>query len=492
MKLKKLFSQIPVEAIKGSKEIEITGICSHSKWAAPGNLFISKKGLKGDSSFYIAEAIAAGAIAVLTDIYDPFLQNVTQIIHPNVALIEAAVAAYYYQNAHKKLFLIAFTGTNGKTTGTFLTKHLLDGLGLSSGLIGTIEWMVGKHSLSATHTTPDIVTNHKLFFEMVQNGCRAAVMEVSSHALEQERVKGLLFDVAVFTNLTQDHLDYHLTMNSYAAAKSKLFKQHAKAAVINSDSDWSAVMVEENPLPVLTYGIDKEADLRATKISLSSKGIQCTINYKGKTAVLHSNLIGRFNVYNCLAAIGVGLIYGAALEEIVPILSTFKQVPGRLERVPNKAGLPIFVDYAHSENALYNVLSTLKEIKKGRLITLFGCGGDRDRLKRPKMARVAEQFSDLVIVTSDNPRSEDPSSIVQEIMQGFQQPKNVLVELDRADAIHKAVKMIAPNDILLIAGKGHETYQIFAHHTIAFDDRKTAQAAAASLTLNPQMINVSL
>jgi len=477
MKLKKLFKDIPVEEIKGSKEIEITGICAHSKWVAPGNLFIAKKGIKRDGGLYIAEAIAAGAVAVLTDIYDPFLKGVVQIIHKEVASIEPLLAGRYYHEAYTKLLMIAFTGTNGKTTGTFLTKHLLDGLGLLSGVIGTIEWVIGQQTLPSTHTTPDILTNHKLFFEMVQNQCKAVVMEVSSHALEQQRVQGLLFDIAVFTNLSLDHLDYHSTMENYAAAKSKLFTHHAKAAVVNIDNEWTSTIIKNAKLPLLTFGINNQADLTATHIILTTQGIQCNIQYKGQTLPFRCNLIGRFNIYNCLAAIGVGLTYGAPLDKILSILRTFKNVPGRLERVANKAGLHIFVDYAHSDEALANVLETLKEFKQGRLITLFGCGGDRDRSKRPKMAAVAEKFSDAIFVTSDNPRSEDPIAIIQEILKGFKDPNKVVVEPDRASAINRAVKMAAPDDIVLIAGKGHELYQIFAHHTIEFDDRKVAQAA---------------
>jgi UDP-N-acetylmuramoyl-L-alanyl-D-glutamate--2,6-diaminopimelate ligase len=477
MKLKKIFKEIPLEMIKGSKEVEITGICANSKLVAPGNLFIAKKGMTSNGARYIADAVAAGAVAILTDIYDPFLEGVVQLVHPDSASIEAKLAAHYYDSAHEKLFLVGVTGTNGKTTCSLLARHLLEGEGISCGLIGTVEWIIGKQILPATHTTPDLLTNHKLFYEMVHNGCGAAAMEVSSHALAQERVKGILFDVGIFTNLTLDHLDYHKTMEAYAEAKSKLFPALKRAAVINADDPFSALMREASSVPVFTYGIEAEADVRASHLRLSPKGMEFTVTYEGQSQEFSSHLIGRFNVYNLLTAISLGLVRGHSLEKIASLLSTFKKVPGRLEKIANKKGLNIFVDYAHTDDALKNVLSTLNEIKKGRVITVFGCGGDRDRTKRAKMGQVVEELSDLVVITSDNPRSEDPQGIVQEILKGIKSPQKVFIELDRKEAIELAIKRAKPSDIVLIAGKGHETYQIFSHQTIDFDDRKVAAAA---------------
>jgi UDP-N-acetylmuramoyl-L-alanyl-D-glutamate--2,6-diaminopimelate ligase len=482
MRLKKILKNIECEQIRGSKDIEITGICANSKLVAPGNLFIAKKGLKGEGSRYIMEAVSAGAVGIVTDIYDPFLQNVVQIIHPDVASIEASLAENYYQHAHTQLFSVAFTGTSGKTTSTFLTKHLLDGLGKLCGIIGTVGWIVGKDTLPATHTTPDILVNHKLFYEMVQNDCKAVAMEVSSHALAQERVKGLCFDVAVFTNLSHDHLDYHLTMEDYAAAKAKLFAEHTKAAVMNADSPWTQRMMQDCRVPILTYGIQTEADVMAENLILTPRGIQCHIRYRDQFLPFSSGLIGRFNVYNYLGVIGVGLKLGVPLEKILGLLKSFKQVPGRLERVPNKANLNIFVDYSHKEDALVQVLTTLKEFKKGRLITVFGCGGDRDKLKRPKMGAAAEALSDKVIVTSDNPRTEDPEDIIRQILAGLKEPEKAIVIVDRAQAIQQAVNSANEEDVILIAGKGHETYQIFSNRTIEFDDRKVAKAATLALT----------
>ncbi len=478
MKLRKLLKGYPLITVKGSKEIEITGISANSKTVSPGNLFVAKKGLTHDGSLFIREAIAAGAAAILTDIYDPFLENVVQIIHSDVPQIEADLAKYYYQCAADRLLLVGITGTNGKTTCAYLVKHLLEENGLPAGLIGTISWMVGEHEIPAMHTTPDLITNHKLFYEMIQCGCKAAVMEVSSHGLEQGRVRGLDFDVAVFTNLTLDHLDYHKTMEGYAAAKAKLFNGLGEGkAVVNIDSPWVSEVLKGCSSKVLTYGLDHDADLKAEDILLSPKGTQCSLVYCGKRYPFSTPLIGRFNVYNCLAAIGVALSCDFEFEKILLQLRTFKRVPGRLERVPNQLKFDIFVDYAHTDDALKNVLETLHEIKRGRVITVFGCGGNRDTGKRVKMGEVAEKLSDLVVITTDNPRQEDPHAIIREILSGVKDPSRVILEPDRRSAIEKAVDLCRPDDILLIAGKGHETYQIFAHKTINFDDRKIAAEA---------------
>ncbi|MBI2742893.1 MAG: UDP-N-acetylmuramoyl-L-alanyl-D-glutamate--2,6-diaminopimelate ligase [Chlamydiales bacterium] len=485
MKIKRLIRDLPDLVVKGSKDVEITGICGNSKTVAPGNLFVAKKGLTHHGSRFIPEAIAAGASAVLTDIFDPFLTGVVQLIHPDVASIEAHLAAIFYENPVDKLFLVGITGTNGKTTTSYLVKHLLEGSKLKTGLIGTVEWLVGERRLPSQYTTPDLLTNYRLFHEMVESGCKAAVMEVASHALDQERVKDIEFDVAVFTNLTQDHLDYHKTMESYAEAKAKLFrdlgqvgcnKHFRKVAIVNADSSYSSQLVEDCSAECITYGIDTHADLLAKEIRLSSQGIEFELQYKGKRIPFRTSLIGRFNLYNCLAALAVAVAYGMELEAMVPLLASFKSVRGRLERVENRKKMNIFVDYAHTEDALKNVLNTLREFKKGRLITVFGCGGNRDVGKRPKMGSAVELLSDLSIITSDNPRSEDPEEIAKQILGGFRNPTAPMVVLDRKEAIRKALQLAAPEDIVLIAGKGHETTQIFAHQTLHFDDYAVAKA----------------
>ena len=484
IKLKKLLKNISVQAIKGSKEIEITGLTSKSRRVAPGNLFIAKKGLTADGAKFIPDAIAAGATAVLTDLYDPFYPDITQIIHPDVAAIESAIAKEFYSSPEDSLFLIGITGTNGKTTTAYLIRYLLEKRGERCGLIGTIEWIVGQHVFPSCQTTPDLLQNYKLFHDMVSSGCKACVMEVSSHALDQGRVESIEFDVAVFTNLTQDHLDYHKTMEEYGKAKAKLFsnlkrgnKKFIKTAVINADSFYCEQVVSDYSGASIRYGIDQPCDLKASAIHLTPGGMKFDVDYRGQTEKVTSPLIGRYNVYNILAAAGVGLAHGWGLNEISEILKDFSQVPGRLERVPNAHGLHIFVDYAHTEDALANVLMTLQELKKGRLITVFGCGGDRDKLKRPKMGAIAEAFSDLSIVTSDNPRGEDPEEIIRAILTGLKRPGEALVVVDREEAINKAVQIAAPGDILLIAGKGHENTQVISGQTIHFEDKAIAMAA---------------
>lgn len=479
IKIKRLLKNIPVQAYKGSKDVEITGLCSNSKLVAPGDLFIAKKGITHDGAKFIPDAIAAGAAAILTDLYDPFCK-LPQIIHPDVGSIEAQIAREYYDHANEKLFLIGITGTNGKTTTSYLVRHLFEKNKEGCGLIGTIEWIVGKHVFPSGKTTPDILQNYKLFHEMVMEDCKACVMEVSSHALDQGRVRSLEFDVAVFTNLTQDHLDYHKNMEEYAKAKAKLFTELAKKAVINADSPYHRQMIENCQVDVLTYGIDQPCDLKAEKIQLSHSGVQFEVNFRGEKLPFTSSLIGRFNIYNLLAAIGVGLSRGWKLKQVLKALSTFKAVPGRLERVANERGLNIFVDYAHTDDALSNVLSTLNELKKGRLITVFGCGGNRDSAKRPKMGAAVEALSDLYIVTSDNPRQEKPEAIIRDILGGLKKPQRALVVVEREEAIRRAVQMAKPDDIILIAGKGHENYQIFSNQTIEFDDRLVAQACCIS------------
>jgi len=486
MKLKKLIKDLPITQVKGSKDLEITGICSNSKLAAPGSLFIARRGRADDGMLYVPEAIAAGAVAILTDIYDPLLdKSITQLVHPDVASMESAVAAQYHQFAAKEMFMVGITGTNGKTTTSFLIKHLLDKADGPSGLIGTIKYIIGEHQYDAIRTTPDTVSNQKMLREMVHQGCKSAIMEVTSHALDQHRVDYIDFDTAVFTNLTLDHLDYHQTMDHYCTAKNKLFRSldpsiiksahpYPKVAVINSDSPWSQKIMEGCKGEVINYSIQGSGDLRAEGICLSPAGTSFTLNFKGEKVPFTWPLVGRFNTYNCLAAAAVGLSRKIPLEIIAKVLESAPFVPGRLQVVPNPLNLKIYVDFAHTDDALRNVLECLHEFKTARIITIFGCGGNRDASKRPKMAQVCQELSDISIVTSDNPRQEEPMEIIKQILSGFSDHNCYIVELDRQKAIERAIEVATPEDIILIAGKGHEKYQIMAHKTIEFEDRKVA------------------
>ncbi len=468
MKLKQLFKEIDV-TWKGSKETDITSMTSNSKSVAPGTLFIARRGKTGDGHRFIAEAISAGALAILTDTYDPFL-SVTQVIHPDVNSLEVLLAKRFYHDPAQKLSIFGVTGTSGKTTTTFLMKYLFD----QCGLIGTVSWMTGKKVLPASLTTPDFLTLMQLFHEMNSEGCKSVVMEVSSHAIDQGRVKEIEFAAAIYTNLSQDHLDYHHTMEEYAEVKSRLFA-HAGISIINGDDPWAPVMISKAK-KLLRYGLNREFELFASDLQLTSKGMTFNIHWKQETVSFNTVLIGRFNVYNILAATALALSQGMSLQLIAKKLESFSGVPGRLERVVNPKNLQVFVDYSHKPDALKNVLQTLSELKKGRLITIFGCGGDRDVQKRPQMASISENFSDLTIVTNDNPRSEDPVEIAKQVISGFQK-KAYLVELDRKKAIQQALQLAKPDDIILIAGKGHETYQIFSSQTIPFDDREVVKEA---------------
>ena len=479
MRLKRLLKNLEGIDVKGSKEIDITGLTSNSKTVAPGNLFIAKRGFSSDGSEFTQEAIDAGASAILTDMYNPFLnRDVVQLIAKSIRPLESELANLFFGEPSKDLFVVGVTGTSGKTTTSYMIRHSLEKLLGPVGLIGTVEWIVGNQHLPSTMTTPDVITNHKLLREMKEGDCTACVMEVSSHGLTQGRVDHIDFDVAVFTNLSQDHLDYHKDMHEYAEAKALLFSSltsSSKWAVINGDSVWSSIMIQNTKGSIFRYGIESSADLTASNIELSEEGMKFDVSYKGEKLPFSSQVIGRFNVYNFLAAMSASLLKGFSLKKVLASLSTFSQVPGRLQQVENDKGLHIFVDYSHKPDALENVLMTLSELKKGRLICLFGCGGDRDRGKRPLMGSIAERLSDVVVLTSDNPRSEDPIEIIQEILQGIKQPSSIYIEPDRRIAIEKTVSSMKPEDILLIAGKGHETYQVTAQGKIDFDDRLVAQ-----------------
>lgn len=475
MKLKQLIKQIPDLEVKGFKEVEISGLCSHSKFASPGNLFIAKKGKSYDGTKFILEAVDAGAICVLTDLYDPSLP-VIQLIHPDVIQVESLLAAFFYGFPSQILPVIGITGTNGKTTTSYLIKFLLDALGHQAGLIGTVEWIVGDHHFPSTMTTPDVITNQKLLKEMIACGCKAAVMEVSSHALDQKRVDPIEFHASIFTNLTQDHLDYHGSLQQYAICKKRLFDKllPSKYAIVNQDDPEHALMIKDCKATIITYGLHPSADLHALEIQMSREGTHMLVGYLGKYFPFYWKLIGKHNVYNLLAALAAGLSFSFSIEEMLKVLKNFKRVPGRLEKVENQLGFSIFVDYAHTDDALLNVLMALRELKQGRIVTVFGCGGNRDRGKRKKMGQVAQSLSDLVVVTSDNPRNEDPQEIIREILEGMPQKESVLVELDRKRAIERAIEIARPQDIVLIAGKGHENYQIFSDQKIPFDDREIA------------------
>lgn len=461
MKIKQLIKDLDVE-VQGSEDVEIAGLCNDSRKCGKDDLFFAKAG-----HAFVHAAIAAGASAVVTSHPDPAF-NVVQIITNDVKALEIQLVKRFFSDPASKLKMIGITGTNGKTTTSYLVRHLIG----TCGLIGTIETIVGDQHYPAQLTTPDPITLHRHLAEMVGADQTACVMEVSSHGLEQNRVGGIDFDIGIYTNLSQDHLDYHKTMDDYARVKSKLFTSlHPGAvAIINEDCPYHVLM--KTRAQTITYGIDTTAHLRAFDIELSRSGIAFTLVYGKEQKRMACALIGRFNIYNCLSAIGVALHCGLSLDDIANRLKTFLGVPGRLEAIPNKLGIHLFVDYAHTPDALKNVLITLREITPGRILTLFGCGGDRDYEKRPLMGAIATDLSDHAIITNDNPRTENPKDICEQILAGCKTLPDV--ELERERAIQKLIAMAKPGDSVLIAGKGHESTQILASGSRPFSDRSVA------------------
>jgi UDP-N-acetylmuramoyl-L-alanyl-D-glutamate--2,6-diaminopimelate ligase len=470
MKLKTLFKDIKYKTIKGKKDIDISGICSDSRYVSINNLFIAKKGNSFNGYDFIKNAVKSGAIAVLTDIYDPFIK-VAQIIVDDPSKTEGDIAAKFYNTKKNDLLKIAITGTSGKTTTSFIIKHLLDSQNIKSGLLGSIENHLGDQIVLSKHSTPDVVLNHKYLHEMKKNNLKAFIIEATSHGLDQNRLKNIDFDIAVFTNFSQDHLDYHKNMSNYFLAKKKLFDNLKKDsfAIVNIDDEKAKDIIKDSKAKVCTISIKKEADLTAKNIKSNILGSTFTIEFKNNSYEVFIPLIGEYNIYNALFSIQTLLLKNIDILDIISSLKTFKNVKGRLEKLPCK-NRNIFIDFAHKEDALRNVLSNLKKITNKKIINVFGCGGNRDKDKRKKMGKVSEEYSDFSIVTSDNPRNEDPMDIINEIILGFSKKDSYIVIEDRKKAIAKAIEIAAKDDIILINGKGHETYQILKDKVIDFSD----------------------
>ncbi len=483
MQLKGLLSATATTLIDGSVDREITSIAYDSRRVQPGALFVAIKGEKVDGSQFVEMALERGAVAVVSE-HTELRSRATNIVVPNARWALADMAAAFYQNPSKHLKLAAVTGTNGKTTTTFLLKHICDHAMLRCGLMGTVRYEVGERVLPATRTTPESSDVHDLLWQMRSAGCKAAAMEVSSHAVVQARVRGVEFDCVIFTNLTQDHLDYHKTMEAYFEAKAQLFsglleqpKKKGKA-IINLDDRYGAQLVIRfrNDLPVITYGVGVLADFRASNIRSDFQGTSYQLDAGGRSYLVRLPLIGMFNVYNSLAAIAGAHALGVDVRTSVLALANAPAVPGRLQSVPAQRQFKVFIDYAHTDDALHNVIRTCRELAPNRLIVVFGCGGNRDQTKRARMGAVVDQHADYAIVTSDNPRREQPEAIIADIKAGMPRGRYEVI-VDRKEAIFKAIAMAQPRDIILIAGKGHETYQEFADHSVPFDDLAVAAQA---------------
>ncbi len=483
MKLEALLSQIQTLGVEGSLDREITSLTYDSRRVKPGGVFFAVKGEKVNGEEFIERAVAAGAEAVVSE-QSRSKSRATSVTVADARLAMADCAAAFYRHPAQALKVVGVTGTNGKTTTAFLIKQICEAALLRCGLIGTVRYEVGERVLPAARTTPESLDVHDLLWQMRSAGCKAAVMEVSSHALMQARVRGVAFDAAVFTNLTQDHLDYHKTMEAYFEAKTRLFtglleeRKKKGRAVVNLDDRYGEKLVKrfDKQLPVTTYGLGVHADFRASNVRVDFHGTSYQLDAVGKSYLVRLPLIGQFNVYNSLAALAAAHALGVDLRTGILALATAHAVPGRLEAVPAQRQFRVFVDYAHTDDALANVIKTCRELNPSRLIVVFGCGGNRDRTKRPRMGSVVDQQADYAIVTSDNPRKEDPAAIIGEIEQGMRAGRHEVI-VDRREAIFRAVNLAEARDIVLIAGKGHETYQEFADHTTPFDDTAVAREA---------------
>lgn len=466
MKLKALLQDVETKSVY-TFDPEITNVTDNSSKVRRQGLFVCINGNSFDGHDFAQKAMDRGAVAVICE-RDIGIKN--SIIVEDSRKAYAQICSAFYSKAHKKLRMIAVTGTNGKTTTSYIIKKILESSGLKTGLIGTVNVTIGKERYPADLTTPDPVDLHRYLMLMNIAGCDACVMEVSSQALEQERVYGINFDCAVFTNLSPEHLDYHKSMQNYARAKSKLFEM-SKVSVINSDDEYAPLMLRSSAGKTYTYGTDENADFRAEKICLSADGVDYSLSYKGKAYRVAFPGMGIFSVSNSLAAVSAASVLGVDISKAIREAERFEGISGRMEKIDNSFGINIIIDYAHTPDSLENAAKTLKEIYDGRLITVFGCGGDRDKDKRPMMGKIACENSDFVFITSDNPRTENPEMIINDILSGIN-TKNFYRITDRKLAIKSALYSAVKGDTVLIAGKGHEKYQIIGNQKIYFNERE--------------------
>jgi UDP-N-acetylmuramoyl-L-alanyl-D-glutamate--2,6-diaminopimelate ligase len=501
MRLGRLIKGLKVHDFRGDPELDIKGLAYDSRLVGPGYLFVALKGRSLDGRSFMKDAVQRGAVALVADEFQDFdfEAAMIRVRDPREAL--SALSLTFYNEPYKGINLTGITGTNGKTTTSYLLESILSAAGKRPGVIGTINYRLPGQTLDAPVTTPESLDLMRILRSMADEGVTDVVMEVSSHALDQGRVRDCPFRTGIFTNFSRDHLDYHRSMDAYFEAKCLLFQGLMKwgprnftRAVINADDPKAKDLTGLIRVPIVTYGLGKECDVRAENIQVTRDGLTANLVSPAGETEIRSRLIGDFNIYNILAAATAALTMDVDLKEIVSGVRELKCVPGRLELVKNSRSLTIVVDYAHTPDALLKALKAVKPLVKGRLITLFGCGGDRDKGKRREMGRVAGEHSDLLFVTSDNPRTEDPSAIASQIVKGVHEsglkkllrvPEKGLngpgyvLDLDRRNAIRTAISLADKKDLILIAGKGHEDYQIIGKDRINFDDRKVAAEAAS-------------
>lgn len=487
MRLKELLQGLSYEVLQGSLETEVTGLALHSQQVEKGHLFGAVVGTQLDGHQFIGQALRGGAVAILGQKESPPLPlEATYIRVADSRQSMAHVAEAFYGRPSAQIGLIGITGTNGKTTTLHLLKAILEKASLKPSTIGTISYDVGGQSIEAHNTTPSCVELSRLFHKAVQAGHQWLIMEVSSHSLEQKRVEALAFDMAIFTNITHDHLDYHPSFDHYLQAKRRLFQllsrneQKKGTAMVNRDDPHASSIIKATRGQVITYGLRNKAHYRAANWSLSLRGSSFEVLTPEEKARVSLSLPGLHNIYNSLSALATAGAMGIDLRTAIEAIEGVHEVPGRLEAIEQGQPFDVFVDYAHSPDGLRAILESVKPLCQGRLIVVFGCGGNRDQLKRPIMGAVAAKWSDFVIVTSDNPRKESPSQIASEIEKGLKESSKIrgddyVIILDRYEAIQKALSMAQSQDVVIIAGKGHENYQIFEDRVIPFDDREAAR-----------------
>ncbi len=481
MTLKTLLKDVEIPGGMLFDDIEISSVEYDSRNVKEGSVFVAIEGYATDGHKYIDMAVKNGACAVVCQ-KDVEVTGAIRILVPDTRKALASLSAAYCSYPADKMKMIGITGTNGKTTITYLVKAILEFKGHKVGLIGTNQNMIGSKVLESSRTTPESLELHKLLKEMYENGTEYVVMEVSSHSLYLDRVYGINFEIGAFTNLTQDHLDFHKTMDEYAKAKAKLFSM-AKKGIINADDSFFDIISKNATASVAKYSAKNKSDIYAKNIKYSSKGVTFEAITPIARENIRLNIPGEFSVYNALCAIGITLSLGVSISDIAKALTLEKGVKGRAEVVNIPADFTVMIDYAHTPDGVENILSTVKGFAKGRIITLFGCGGDRDKTKRPIMGRIAAEKSDVCIVTSDNPRSEDPMSIINDIIVGIKEITDDFVVIEnRKEAIEYAIKEAKKDDIILLCGKGHETYQILNTGTIEFDERKVVKEAFESIS----------
>lgn len=475
MRLRELLEGMEVISQTISPDTEITHVCVDSRATQKGSLFVAVPGNRCDGGHYARQAVDRGAVCVVCQSELPPDLPWVKVRDARLAL--SRLACRWYGHPSRQLTMLGVTGTNGKTTVTYLLRHILQRTGMKTGLIGTVQNIVGEQTLPAQRTTPDALQIQQLLSAMTKNGCSHAVMEVSSHALDQHRAEGIDFAVGIFTNLTEDHLDYHGTMGCYCDAKAKLF-QMSRMGVCNADDPWTERLLAGASCPSVYYGIHNPAEVWAEDIFLHSRSVDFTVCTARTRTPVHLGVPGRFSVYNALGAIAACGELGIPPEECAAALATFPGVAGRMEVVPTP-GKPytLLIDYAHTPDALENVLKTVRGFAQNRVIAVFGCGGDREREKRPLMGRIAGKLADLTIITSDNPRTEEPMAIIRDILPGIAGAEDkYIVEPDRRGAIALAMGRAAAGDVIVLCGKGHETYQEIGDKTIPMDEREIVRS----------------